>query len=63
MRLYAQVSGTLFGLIAIGQGVRALMGWPVQVADLTVPVWVSVCACVAMLALATWAFRAATRTA
>ena len=49
MRRYAQVSGLIFGLIAVGQLSRAVMRWPVQVADVVVPVWASGCAFVFML--------------
>lgn len=61
MRRYAQVSGVVFGLIAVGQLMRAVMRWPVQVADLVIPVWSSACAFVLMAALATWAFSTAKR--
>lgn len=61
MRRYAQVSGLVFGLVAIGQLIRAVMRWPVQIADVVVPVWASACAFVLMAALATWAFSTAKR--
>jgi len=63
MRRYAQVSGLIFGLIAVGQLSRAVMRWPVQVADVVVPVWASGCAFVFMAALAWWAFSTARRVA
>jgi divalent metal cation (Fe/Co/Zn/Cd) transporter len=61
MRRYTQVSGLVFGLVAVGQLIRAVMRWPVQVADVVVPVWASGCAFVVMAALATWAFSTAKR--
>lgn len=59
MRRYAQVSGALFGLLAAGQLIRAYLQLPVQVADVTIPVWVSACAFVVLLAFSIWAFRSA----
>lgn len=58
MRRYAQVSGTFLGVVALGQLIRAVMGWPLQVADTSVPVWASVCASAFTAALAVWAYRA-----
>ena len=59
MRRYQQVSGAFFSLIAIAQLTRAVAGWPVQVATVTVPVWCSVVAFFATAALAIWAFQTA----
>jgi hypothetical protein len=63
MRLYAQVSGTFFAVIAVAHLVRVLMGWPLQLADLTVPAWASVGGFVLTAGLALWAFRTAKRVA
>ena len=59
MRRYAQVSGALFGLLAAGQLIRAYLQLPVQVADITIPVWASACAFVVLLVFSIWAFRSA----
>ncbi len=59
MRRYAQVSGTLFSLVAVAQLVRTSMRVPVQVAGVEVPVWASACAFVVASLLAIWAFRSA----
>lgn len=59
MRRYALVSGGVFTLLAAVQLTRTLVRWPVQVADVTVPVWASGCAFVIASALALWAFRTA----
>jgi hypothetical protein len=58
MRRYEQVSGGLFLLIALAQLTRAVLGWPVQVASVTVPVWASAVAFLVTGSLAIWAFRA-----
>ena len=55
---YERVSGTLFGLIALAQLTRSLMGLPAQVGTMTIPVWWSVVAFLVTGSLALWAFRA-----
>lgn len=59
MRRYERVSGVVFGLLATAQLTRLLFRWPVQVASVSVPLWVSALALVITGALATWAFRTA----
>jgi hypothetical protein len=59
MRRYAQVSGVFFSLMAIGQLVRLLLRWPVQVASASVPLWASAVAVLITATLAAWAFRTA----
>jgi hypothetical protein len=59
MRRYVQVSGAFFCLLAAVQLTRGLFRWRVQVADATVPVWVSVLAFLVASSFALWAFRAA----
>ena len=59
MRRYERVSGVVFGLLATAQLTRLLFRWPVQVASVSVPLWVSALAFVITGALATWAFRTA----
>lgn len=58
---YATVSGVFFGLLAAAQLARFLFRWPVQVASVNVPLWPSAVAVVITGALATWAFRTASR--
>ncbi len=57
MGTYLQISGTIFGLIALLHIVRLLLHWPAQVGDWTVPFWVSWIAALAPGALSFWAFR------
>ena len=54
---YRTISGMVFGLIAIGQGIRAAMRVPVQVGTTAIPVWVSWIAVVVAGSLCVWAFR------
>jgi hypothetical protein len=59
MRLYVQVSAVFFSLLAAVQLTRALMRWPVIVADITIPVWVSGLAFLIAGSFALWAWRVA----
>lgn len=59
MNRYAQFSGIFFSLLALVQLTRVVLRWPVQVADVTVPVWASGLAFVIASTFAIWAFRTA----
>jgi hypothetical protein len=59
MNRYAQLSGIFFSLLALVQLTRVVLRWPVQVADVTVPVWASALAFVIAATFAVWAFRTA----
>jgi hypothetical protein len=61
MRSYELVSGIFFSILALAQLTRTLLGWTVQVAGFTVPVWFSGVAFVLVGAMALWAFRSAGR--
>ena len=54
---YQTISGTVFGLITLGQGIRAVMQVPVQVGSTSIPVWVSWIAVLVAGSLSVWAFR------
>ena len=41
MRAYLQISGTLFGIVAVGHLLRLFRHWPVNLAGYAVPLWVS----------------------
>jgi hypothetical protein len=58
MRAYLQISGTLFGVIALAHALRLIQNWPVEVAGWVVPMWVSIFGFLLTGALAVWAFRA-----
>ena len=60
MRRYVQISGVFFALLALVQLTRALAGWPIQVANVIVPVWPSAVAFIITASFATWALRALT---
>jgi hypothetical protein len=57
MRAYLQISGTLFGLIALGHLVRLFRHWPVDLAGLMVPLWTSWLGLVLAGGLSIWALR------
>jgi uncharacterized integral membrane protein len=56
---YALVSGSVFGIIAVLQAMRAVLQVPVQVGTQSVPVWVSWLAAFIGGSLCVWAFRTA----
>jgi hypothetical protein len=57
MRKYVLVSGLVFDVITAAQLVRLLLGWPVTVAGVAVPLWASAIAAVVAGSLAVWAMR------
>jgi hypothetical protein len=59
MQAYLRISGALFGLIALLHVLRLLLRWPAQIADWTVPIWISWIGTLAAAALSIWAFRLA----
>jgi hypothetical protein len=63
MRRYEVVSGIVFTIIALAQLARTALGWPLQVASVSVPLWPSGLAVLITGSLAIWAFRSAGRSA
>jgi hypothetical protein len=57
MRAYLQISGVVFGAIALLHVARLLLGWPAQIAGWAVPLWLSWLAFPAAGVLSFWAFR------
>lgn len=57
MRRYVLVSGLFFTLLTLAQLIRFLMQWPVVVAGVTIPTWLSLIAALIVGSLAVWAFR------
>ncbi len=56
--MYFLISGALFALFAIFHLARAIQGWPIQIAQWSVPIGASWVALVAAGALSIWAFSA-----
>jgi hypothetical protein len=57
MRAYLQISGVLFGVIAVGHLLRLIRHWPVDFAGHMVPLWVSWLGLVLAGGLSIWALR------
>ena len=62
MRAYLRISGTLFGLIAVGHVLRLARHWQVELAGYAVPLWVSWLGLVLAGGLSVWALRLARAT-
>ena len=54
---YRTISGVVFGLIALGHGIRAALQVPATLGSTPIPIWVSWVAVVVAGALCVWAFR------
>ncbi len=59
MRAYLQISGTLFGLIAVVHLLRLLRHWPIDLAGCAVPLWASWVGLGVAGGLSIWALRLA----
>lgn len=57
MRQYTLVSGCFLTLLACVQLLRLLLGWPVAVGGVDIPLWASAIAALVAGSLAGWAFR------
>jgi hypothetical protein len=58
---YELVSGSVFGIVAALQGLRAVLQVPARIGAQEVPVWFSWVAVVFAGSLCVWAFRTARR--
>jgi hypothetical protein len=59
MRTYLLVTGVLFGVVALAHLLRLALGWPVQIGELAVPLWISVIGALVPGCLSVWAFNLA----
>ena len=57
MRAYVQISGVLFGVIALAHLVRLFRHWPIDLAGHAVPLWVSWLGLLLAGVLSVWALR------
>lgn len=57
MRAYLQISGALFGLIALAHLLRLFRHWPVDLAGHAVPLWASLVGLIVAGGLSIWALR------
>jgi hypothetical protein len=59
MRPFTTIAAVLLGFIALMQGVRFALDWPISVAGVDIPRWASAIACLALawIAVMTWRER------
>lgn len=57
MRAYLQITGALFGLIAVVHVLRLIRHWPIQLAEHSIPLWASWVGLIVAGALSIWAAR------
>ena len=57
MRAYLQITGALFGIIALAHLHRIFRHWPIDVAGHMVPLWVSWLGLLVAGGLSVWALR------
>lgn len=60
-RLYIIISGSIFAAVALLHLVRAIVGIPVRIGDVSVPKGMSWAGCIAAALLSAWAFLLAAR--
>ena len=61
LRKYCRISATVFSIVALAHLSRILNGWPMSVADLSIPIIVSWFGMIGPGVLAIWGFREARR--
>ena len=61
MRSYVQVSGLLFGLVALGHLVRLVRRWPLLIGGYPLPAFVSLVVLVVTGVMAVWAWQLLSR--
>lgn len=54
---FQRVAGTVFAVVALAHGYRALQQLPLQIGTTAVPVWVSVVGALGAALLSAWGFR------
>lgn len=57
MRAYVQISGALFGIIALAHLLRLFRHWPIDLAGHVVPLWASWLGLLLAGGLSVWALR------
>jgi hypothetical protein len=57
MKPFTSVASVVFGLVALAQLLRITLGWEVRIAAVSIPLWVSVIACLIAATLAVMVWR------
>jgi len=60
-RSYCQLAAAIFALVAVIQLLRILMGWPISINGLAIPIWASWIVVVVAGGVSVLGFRAAGR--
>ena len=60
-RAYQLISGTVFGVVALGHLLRVVNGWTLVIGSWLVPMWISWLGTLGPAILCVWAFRSASR--
>ncbi len=55
--IYCVVSGIVFTFVALAHLARLVYGWPIQIEDMMIPMWVSWAGMIITAMLALWAFK------
>ena len=55
VRNYIIITGAIFTLVALAHVLRLVFDWPIQIADVPVPLWVSWIAVIVPASIAIWA--------
>ena len=58
-REYCAISAALFAIVAIAHLLRVVLGLPINVDGVAVPMWISIVGVLIPAALAAWGFRIA----
>lgn len=57
MKPFSSIAAVVFGLVAVMQFLRLVLGWPVVVNGFNIPLWASVVACLVAAGLAIMVWR------
>ena len=61
MKPFTLIAALVFGLVALLQMMRLMLGWPVVVNGFAIPLWASAVACLVAAVLAVMVWREARR--
>ncbi len=61
MKPFTLIAALVFGLVALLQMLRLILGWPVVVNGFAIPLWASAVACLVAAVLAVMVWREARR--
>ena len=59
MKPFSAISAVVFALVALAQLLRLVLGWPVVINGINIPLWASAIACLVAAGLAVMVWREA----